>query len=156
MALTGRFRFRRSLMGSVILQLEHDKWAPWPLSIGGKRRRCWRDASIVDLLAPQIHGLVGLEHFVEEFPNANHGALTPPLARRRLPQRELPQGAAGAGPRPDATDGAGSLPLRHAVLHNGGNGSAPEAAEPGLTCRQDEPARRGHLALGLEADTPAV
>lgn len=90
MALTGRFRFRRSLMGSVILQLEHDKWAPWPLSIGGKRRRCWRDASIVDLLAPQIHGLVGLEHFVEEFPNANHGALTPPLARRRLPQREQP------------------------------------------------------------------
>lgn len=100
MPLTGRFRFRRSLTGSVILQLEHETGALWPLSMAGRRRHTWRDARIVDLLQPQMHGLLELEHFVEEFPAANHGALAVPLARRRI----SPGGTTAGGPlcRPEA------------------------------------------------------
>ena len=130
MPLTGRFRFRRSLTGSVILQLEHETGALWPLSRAGKRRHTWRDARIVDLLQPQMHGLLELEHFVEEFPAANHGALAVPLARRRISPGERPQAAPFAGPKPDAANGAGSLPLRHALFQSRGNGSAPAEAEP--------------------------
>lgn len=130
MPLTGRFRFRRSLTGSVILQLEHETGALWPLSMAGKRRHTWRDARIVDLLQPQMHGLLELEHFVEEFPAANHGALAVPLVRRRISPGERPQAPPFAGPKPDAAKGAGSLPLRHAPFQSRGNGSAPAEAEP--------------------------
>lgn len=130
MPLTGRFRFRRSIMGRVFLQLEHDTRALWPLSIAGKRRRNWRDARIVDLLAPQINGLLELEHFVEEFPNANHGALAVPLVRRRVPQREQPQAAAVAGPKPELGVAGSSLPFRHAPLSSRGNGCVQMPAEP--------------------------
>ena len=130
MPLTGRFRFRRSIAGRVFLQLEHDRGALWPLSNGGKRRHRWRDARIVDLLAPQIHGLLELEHFVEEFPNANHGALAVPLMRRRLPHGEQPRAPAAAGAKPAAAAGASSLPFRHLSLQDRGNCGAPRPAGP--------------------------
>jgi hypothetical protein len=130
MPLTGRFRFRRSIMGRVFLQLEHETGALWPLSIAGRRRHAWRDARIVDLLAPQIHGLLELEHFVEEFPTANYGALATPLARRRLPPAGQPQAPALAGPNPGPANGAGSVPFRHAPFPGRGNGSATGTAEP--------------------------
>ena len=49
MALTGRFNFRKTLTGKVVLQLEEDVKAWWPSRKRTKRR--WRDANLMDLAA---------------------------------------------------------------------------------------------------------
>ena len=50
MPLTGRFNFRRSLTGRVVLQVEEDKPLWW--SRNGKTRRRFRDANVMDLANP--------------------------------------------------------------------------------------------------------
>jgi hypothetical protein len=62
MPLTGRFMFRRSMMGHIILQIEEDGKAIWPFSRKGPTRRRWRDANLMDLAAPEMRALIDLRH----------------------------------------------------------------------------------------------
>lgn len=90
MPLTGRFRFRKSLMGNLVLQLEHDERVRWPFSMNGARRRRWRDARLDDLVQSEIRGLLEFEDYVEQVPEANHSPRIGPLSRRRLPHEAQP------------------------------------------------------------------
>ena len=58
MALTGRFNFRKTLTGKVVLQLEEDVKAWWPSRKRTKRR--WRDANLMDLARPELRPLIDL------------------------------------------------------------------------------------------------
>jgi hypothetical protein len=69
MSLTGRFSFRKTLTGKIVLQVEEDVRS-W-LRVFGKRasRRRWRDANTMDLAAPELRALIDLRqkpHFVAQ------------------------------------------------------------------------------------------
>ena len=57
MALTGRFNFRKTLRGKVVLQLEEDVKAAWPRK---RTKRRWRDANLMDLARPELRPLIDL------------------------------------------------------------------------------------------------
>lgn len=71
MSFTGRFRFRKSLLGKCVLQLEEEKPPFWPFSDSHKPRRRWQDARYPDLLRPEVRGLVNLMDYVDGHPHAN-------------------------------------------------------------------------------------
>lgn len=110
MALTGRFRHRKSWWGTLILQFEHDDPPAWPFSRNGARRRRWRDARLDDLVQAEVRGLLEFEDYVEQVPEANHSARIGPLSRRRLPHEAL-QPAAGA----QRARGTEARPSQHAA-----------------------------------------
>jgi hypothetical protein len=58
MALTGKYEFRKSLWGKIVLQVEEEqKQKPFWSNSGASKRR-WRDATLMDLAAPQIRFLM--------------------------------------------------------------------------------------------------
>ena len=57
--LTGRFNFRRTFSGKLVLRVEEDVPSRWPWSRGERHKR-WRDAGSLDLAAPELRGLVDL------------------------------------------------------------------------------------------------
>jgi hypothetical protein len=58
MPLTGRFNFRRTLTGRILLQVEEDQPVWW--SRNGKTRRHYRDANVMDLAKPEMRALIDL------------------------------------------------------------------------------------------------
>lgn len=60
MALTGRFNFRKTLTGKIVLQLEEDVKAFWAASRKSPTRRRWRDADVFDLAKPELRPLIDL------------------------------------------------------------------------------------------------
>jgi hypothetical protein len=62
MALTGRFTFRRSLGGKIVLQVEEEVKAFWPSSRRRPLKRRWRDANLMDLAAPELRALIDLRY----------------------------------------------------------------------------------------------
>ncbi len=61
MALTGRFSFRRTLLGKVALVVEEEKPSIWPLAKASTRKR-WRDASLMDLTHHELRKILELQH----------------------------------------------------------------------------------------------
>jgi hypothetical protein len=59
MALTGRFNFRKTLTGRLRLQVEYEGASLWGF-LTGKRTACrrWRDATVLDLAAPELRTLI--------------------------------------------------------------------------------------------------
>lgn len=60
MPLTGKFSFRRSLTGKVVLTVEEEVRSLWPWSPKGATRTRWRNASLWDLTHPEIRHLLEL------------------------------------------------------------------------------------------------
>ena len=58
MALTGKFRFRKTLWGRIALQLEEEVKPFW--SKPGALKRRWRDATLMDLAAPEMRCLIDM------------------------------------------------------------------------------------------------
>jgi hypothetical protein len=56
MPLTGRFDFRRTLGGKIVLQVEEDAPVWW--SWRGATRRRYRDANSMDLARPELGALL--------------------------------------------------------------------------------------------------
>ena len=70
MPLTGRFTFHRTWTGKVVLQLEEEVKAIWPMSRSKPYRRRWRNAKLMDLAAPELRALMDLRykpHFLAQF-----------------------------------------------------------------------------------------
>jgi len=83
MSLTGRFNFRKTLTGKFILQVEEDRKSVF--RIFGKRQshRRWRDATTLDLAAPELRTLIDLRqkpHFVSQTYVAPQGSPAPAAA----------------------------------------------------------------------------
>ncbi len=62
MALTGRFTFRRTLTGKIVLQLEEEVKALWPMSRKSPYTKRWRNATLMDLAAPELRPLMDLRY----------------------------------------------------------------------------------------------
>ena len=58
MGLTGKFKFRKTLWGRIVLQIEDEVKPFWSKSGALKRR--WRDATLMDLADPQMRFLIDL------------------------------------------------------------------------------------------------
>ena len=61
MPLTGRFSFRRTLLGRVCLIVEEEQSTNWPLFGKGKPRRRWRHAAVMDLTHPGLRKILELQ-----------------------------------------------------------------------------------------------
>src|SRR3954469_16013599 len=60
MALTGKFKFRKTLWGKILLQIEEEVKPFWSRSKPGARKRRWRDATLMDLAAPEMRPLIDM------------------------------------------------------------------------------------------------
>ena len=58
MPLTGKFTFRKTLWGKIVLQIEEEIKPFWSKSGVVKQR--WRDATLMDLTAPEMRPLLDL------------------------------------------------------------------------------------------------
>ena len=75
MALTGRFEFRRSRKGKVVLQVEETEVrTAWFRPHKAAQRRRWRDAKVMDLAIPELRALIDLR-FSSETAHPEHPAL---------------------------------------------------------------------------------
>ena len=59
MSLTGKFTFRRTMTGKIVLQVEEER-AGWFARRGSAPRRRWRDATLMDLTQPEMRALIDL------------------------------------------------------------------------------------------------
>lgn len=85
MALTGRFNLRKTFTGRVVLQVEEEVQGFWSrLSGKNKLRRRWRDATMMDLAAPELRALVDLRFRPRYMPPASEPAQDWPKAPRQL------------------------------------------------------------------------
>ena len=83
MSLTGKFAFRRSLTGKMVLKVEEEVKRPWPLSRTAKSRTRWRDARMVDLAEAGLRTLMDLRNRPQLVPqSANVAALAHAVRRR--------------------------------------------------------------------------
>jgi hypothetical protein len=89
MSLTGRFEFRRTWTGKIILQIEEEVKSPWPRRKAVFRRR-WRNATVMDLANPEMRPLIDLRRRGRVFPSSE------PLSR---PEDAPVSGASGPRPR---------------------------------------------------------
>ncbi len=60
--LTGRSALKRTFTGKVILQVEEDVEAVWPMSRKRPYRRRWRNATLMDLTSVALRPLMDLQH----------------------------------------------------------------------------------------------
>ena len=60
MGLTGKFKFRKTLWGKIVLQVEEEVKPFWSRSKPAALKRRWRDASLMDLAAPEMRTLIDL------------------------------------------------------------------------------------------------
>ena len=58
--LTGRFTFRRTFTGKIILQVEEEVRTSWPMSRKRAFRHRWRNATLMDLTATELRPLMDL------------------------------------------------------------------------------------------------
>ena len=92
--LTGRYTFRRSLRGRLLLRVEENVRTIWPWSRSEYRRR-WRDATIMDLAAPEMRMMMDLRartQFVSPryFPGTELTALAEPVEEAKLNDAPTP------------------------------------------------------------------
>ena len=85
MALTGRFNFRKTLMGRIVLQIEEEvRTFSSRLTGKNKLRRRWRDATMMDLAAPELRSLVDLRFRPRYTPQVHEPAQDWPRGTRQL------------------------------------------------------------------------
>jgi len=60
MALTGKFKHRKSLWGKIVLQVEEEVKPFWSRSKTSAPKLRWRDATLMDLAAPEMRPLIDM------------------------------------------------------------------------------------------------
>ncbi len=60
MALTGRYDFKKTLTGKVILRVEEDVPSLWSRSGERKTKKRWRNATLMDLTTPEMRMLMDM------------------------------------------------------------------------------------------------
>ena len=98
MALTGKFRFRKTLWGKIVLQFEEEVKPFWRRSKPGPLKPRWRDATLMDLAAPEIRPLIDMR-FRPQFHFQSSFASETPFARRE--RNEVPAETEAAALRPN-------------------------------------------------------
>ena len=62
MPLTGRFTFRCTMSGKIVLQVEEEVKRLWPFSRWHPTKRRWRDATLMDLAQPELRPIMDLRY----------------------------------------------------------------------------------------------
>ena len=83
MSLTGKFAFRRSLTGKIVLRVEEEVKVPWPLSRTASFRRRWCDARLVDLAEAEMRTVMDLRNRPQLAPHSAYTAALAHAVRRR-------------------------------------------------------------------------
>jgi hypothetical protein len=83
MSLSGRFAFRRSLSGKIVLKVEEEVKVPWPLSRTAKSRRRWRDARLSDLAEAEMRTLMDMRNQPQLVPKSAYVAALAHVIRLR-------------------------------------------------------------------------
>jgi hypothetical protein len=112
MALTGRFTFRRTLTGKIVLQLEEEVKAFWPMSRTSPYRKRWRNATLMDLAAPELRPLMDMRYrpnFMAQYEYLRPDAPAPQAAPAPAQAKETLQ--------PNSLDG---IPVDKAKILNPG------------------------------------
>jgi hypothetical protein len=85
MALTGRFNLRKTFTGRIVLQVEEEVNGLWGRMTGKpKLHRRWRDATVLDLAAPELRALVDLRFRPRYMPQGYEAGQDWPKASRQL------------------------------------------------------------------------
>src|SRR3954470_12216748 len=71
MRLTGKFQFRKTLRGKIVLQVEEDVKPLW--STTGALKRRWRDGKLMDLAAPEMRSLIDMRFKPQPSPRGGSG-----------------------------------------------------------------------------------
>jgi hypothetical protein len=79
MSLTGRFNFRRTWTGKIVLQVEEEVQALWPFGSGNRKR--WRDANLLDLATPEMRALIDLRYKPQFMPQRYYAPAEAGLAQ---------------------------------------------------------------------------
>jgi len=75
MALTGRFNFRKTLTGRLRLQVEYEGASLWGFLTGNKTAcRRWRNATVLDLAAPELRTLIDQRFRPQFIPESQRSA----------------------------------------------------------------------------------
>jgi hypothetical protein len=88
MALTGRFTFRRSFWGKILLVVEEEVRTVWPMSRRTPFRKRWRPATLMDLAAPELRALIDLRYKPQFM--AQYEYLAPDMQPPRTDARSAP------------------------------------------------------------------
>src|SRR3954464_8154849 len=83
MALTGRFKFRKTLWGKIVLQVEEEVKPLWSRSKPNALKRRWRDAKLMDLADPALRPLIDMR-FKPHLTARSASGLEVELAQRDL------------------------------------------------------------------------
>jgi len=81
MGLTGKFRFRKTLWGRIVLQLEEEVKPLWS-KLGALKPR-WRDATLMDLAAPEMRPLIDMRFKPHLWADISHGLEAAPVLHER-------------------------------------------------------------------------
>ena len=96
MSLTGRFNFRRTWTGKIVLQGEDER-----RSMFGKGfRKRWRDANVLDLAAPALRRLIDLRLKPQYAPEAPAGVAPAAVDGMAAPIEVMPTVPARAEGQP--------------------------------------------------------
>jgi hypothetical protein len=98
MALTGKFRFRKTLWGKIVLQIEEEVKPFWSRSKPEALKQCWRDATLMDLAAPEVRPLIDMRFRPQFRFQSNFAPETTSAQRER---NEVPAETGTAAPRPN-------------------------------------------------------
>jgi hypothetical protein len=120
MALTGRFTFRRSFGGKIVLQVEEEVRTLWPKSRRSPLKKRWRDASLMDLAAPELRALIDLRHKPQFMAQYEHLGADEPKRQLAEPR---PEESRDGGPQPHSLE---SSPRRPEVISTPGPDLAVE------------------------------
>ena len=89
MPLTGKFDFRRTLTGKIVLKVEENVKVPWPFSRAGGLRRRWRDANVTDLTEAEMRTLMDLRNRPQLIPESAYVAAFANAVRLRQQKSTL-------------------------------------------------------------------
>ena len=81
MGLTGKYQFRKTLWGKVVLQIEEEVKPLWSKS--GELKRRWRDATLMDLAAPEMRPLIDLRYKPHQGARSSLGPAVTPVHREQ-------------------------------------------------------------------------
>jgi hypothetical protein len=98
MPLTGKFRFRKTLWGRIVLQLEEEVKQFWSRSKPDALKRRWRDATLMDLAAPELRALIDMRFRPQFRFESNLTQAAPAQREQTKGQVEIGAGAALQAP----------------------------------------------------------
>jgi len=96
MGLTGKFRFRKTLWGKIVLQIEEEMKPFW--SKPGALKPRWRDATLMDLAAPELRALIDMRFRPQLRFESNLTQAAPAQREQTKGQVEIGAGAALQAP----------------------------------------------------------